>query len=205
MRNIRHYAVLAAAVVALVGSSACAGAVVYRPPVPGPRLGDYAYRNGVREGRAHGARDATQHRSFDYARHEDYRRATRGGRDWDDGASYRRGFVEGYEEGYRQYAPPEVRRGGSGDPRDPGDDNGRNRYPTRGSVAGIHGYRDGYDQGRSDAVDGDRRDPIRARRYREGDNGWDRRELSLEEYKRLYRNAFVEGYEEGYRDSRRRR
>lgn len=196
---------VAAAVVTLVllASAACTGSVTYRSPDPSPRAYDYAYRAGVRDGREHGARDAVERRTFDYARHEDYRRASRTGRDWDDGTAYRRGFVEGYEEGYRQNTPPDVRRNG---PRDPANDtDGRRGPPARGSVAGVHGYRDGYDQGRGDAAGGQRYDPIRARSYRDGTNGWDRRDVSLAEYKRLYRTAFMEGYEEGYRDGTRRR
>jgi hypothetical protein len=199
MRLVRQSALLTAVLAAAVLSTACAGAVVYRSPAPSPRINDYAYRVGLRDGRAHGARDATERRSFDYARHEEYRRATRGGRDWDDGAAYRRGFAEGYDEAYREVAVAERWRGGTRE-RD-----ARDGYATRGSVAGIHGYRDGYDQGRDDAHDGDRYDPVRARRYRQGDNGYERSVMSRDEYKRQYRRAFVEGYEDGYRDGQRRR
>ena len=43
------------------------------------------------------------------------------------------------------------------------------------SVATQNGYRDGIDAGRSDARHGERFDPIRAKRYREGDHYYDRR------------------------------
>jgi hypothetical protein len=65
------------------------------------------------------------------------------------------------------------------------------------------GYRDGYEQGRSDARDRDRYDPVRASRYRSGDHEYNSRYGSREDYKREYRAAFQLGYDQGYRESRR--
>jgi hypothetical protein len=71
-----------------------------------------------------------------------------------------------------------------------------------GSVAARNGYRDGIEAGRDDARHRDRFDPVRARRYREGDHDYDRRYGPRDDYKRDYRVAFERGYEQGYRQVR---
>ena len=89
----------------------------------------------------------------------------------------------------------------------PGPDFGRGPSIRDGrfrSPASENGYRDGYAQGRDDARDGDRHDPVRASRYRSGDHDYNGRYGSRDDYKREYRAAFVQGYEQGYRESRRR-
>jgi hypothetical protein len=92
-----------------------------------------------------------------------------------------------YDQGYPRggYPPPPPPRG---------------RYL---SVAAENGYRDGIEAGRNDARHRERFDPIRARRYREGDHDYDRRYGSRDEYKREYRSAFERGYREGFSGSRR--
>ena len=70
-------------------------------------------------------------------------------------------------------------------------------------VAAHNGFTDGYDAGRRDASRGDRFDPVRDRRYREGDHDYNSRDGSRPEYKREYREAFQRGYERGYREVRR--
>ena len=67
-----------------------------------------------------------------------------------------------------------------------------------GSVAARNGYRDGIEAGRDDARHRDRFDPVRARRYRDGDHDYDRRYGPRDDYKRDYRSAFEQGYREGY-------
>jgi hypothetical protein len=67
------------------------------------------------------------------------------------------------------------------------------------SAAARNGYRDGIDAGRNDARHRERFDPVRARRYREGDHDYDRRYGPRDDYKREYRSAFERGYEDGYR------
>jgi hypothetical protein len=65
-----------------------------------------------------------------------------------------------------------------------------------------NGFRDGIRAGRDDARHHERFDPIRARRYREGDHDYDRRYGSQDDYRREYRAAFQQGYEQGYRQYR---
>jgi hypothetical protein len=85
-------------------------------------------------------------------------------------------------------------------------DNGypRGGYPppvSRGryiSIAAQNGYRDGIEAGRDDARHRERYDPVRAKRYRQGDHDYDRRYGSRDEYSREYRSAFEQGYRDGY-------
>lgn len=85
----------------------------------------------------------------------------------------------------------------------------RSGYPSsRGSrsnpQAFDYGYRDGYDAGRNDARDRDRYEPRDERLYRSADHGYDRRYGSIGNYRNLYRDGFVSGYQEGYRAARSR-
>lgn len=66
------------------------------------------------------------------------------------------------------------------------------------SVATQSGYRDGLDAGRDDARHRERFDPVRAKRYRQGDHDYDHRYGPRDDYKREYRAAFERGYREGY-------
>ena len=85
-------------------------------------------------------------------------------------------------------------------------DRGGFGYPANRGVyrspASDIGYRDGIEAGRNDARDRDPFDPVRAKRYRDGDHDYNSRYGSREEYKREYRAAFEQGYREGYRRSR---
>jgi hypothetical protein len=169
-----------------------------------------AQANGYREGVQQGQADARRGRDFSYQRHDEYRDADDGFRRGDGDInlyrrSFRQGFQTGYNEAYNRYA-----RGSYGrDPRGNGSYSypGAGSYPNGGygssrrgygSLAAQNGYRDGIEAGREDARDRDRYDPVRAKRYREGDHDYDSRYGSREEYKRDYRAAFEQGYREGY-------
>ncbi len=71
------------------------------------------------------------------------------------------------------------------------------------SVAARSGYRDGLDAGRSAVRHRERFDPVRERRYRDGDRDYDRRYGPREQYQREYRAAFERGYREGFDRGRR--
>jgi hypothetical protein len=175
-----------------------------------------AYDNGYRDGIRAGEKDGRNGRTFSYNRHDDWRDADDGyHRDYGDRDFYRRsfrsGFENGYSEGYNRYASSYGRYPGG---RYPG-----NTYPTypnypsrdggyaipRGglSPASANGYRDGLEAGRNDARDRNRFDPVRSKRYREGDHDYDNRYGSRDAYKQEYRAAFQQGYEDGYRGVRR--
>ena len=188
--------------VVLVAASGCAAAGPYYPGRNTRQIDQRAYDNGFVEGRAHGVDDARARRSFDYDRHRAFRNADAGYRGYGDRGAYRalfrEGFAAGYNEGYRRAGYPS--RGGSPS---------RGGYPSRGPIYGSaprygspaaqNGYRDGFAQGRDDRADRRPFDPVRASRYRSGDNDYDRRYGSRDAYKREYRAGFMQGYENGYR------
>lgn len=214
-----HRFVLAALVATVVGTApACASYYGQgRYPRAGQRVDDRAYRNGFEQGRQLGENDARRGRSYDYDNHREYRNADAGYGGYGNRNDYRRefrqGFLAGYDEGYRRDA-----RGASRYPSGPvyGDRN-RDGYPDRGypgtgypgggvyrSPAADNGYRDGLEEGQKAARDRNRPDPVRESRYRDGERGYDRRYGARDDYKREYRAAFVQGYNEGYRNVGRR-
>ena len=164
-----------------------------------------AYDTGYREGVQQGQNDARRGRDYSYSRHNEYR-------DADDGyrrgtidrdlyrRSFRQGFQTGYSESFNRYA-----RNNNYPRRVPYPSQSGIAYP-RGTVrsqAAAVGYRDGVEAGRDDARDHDRYDPLRAKRYREGDHDYNSRYGSRDEYTREYRAAFEQGYREGYGAARR--
>ena len=143
-----------------------------------------SYRSGVQEGFAAGYNDG-------------YRRCSQGG--YSQGRDSRGGYPQGrYPQG--GYSVP-TRKAAIRRVRYP--QGGYGSYGSYGSSpAGQNGYRDGYEQGRNDARGRNRFDPVGPRRYRSGDQDYDRRYGSRDDYKREYRAAFQAGYEQGYRGSR---
>src|SRR4051812_32623343 len=141
-----------------------------------------AYDNGYREGLHEGQSDAQRNRDYSYQRHDQYRDADEGFHRNDGDVNlyrrtFRQGFQTGYSESYNRYA----RNGtyGRDYPRTHGGYSYPNSYPNGGSgvprgggygsPAAQNGYRAGIDAGRSDAGDRHVFDPVRAKRYREGD------------------------------------
>jgi hypothetical protein len=170
---------------------------------------------GYREGLRQGENDARRGRVYSINSHNEYRDADDGYRRNDgDRESYRRSYRQGFETGYRQsfdrYGQNNGRyptRGGNypaypnypSYPSYPGypSDRGTPRYGYS-SPAAQNGYRDGFEVGRNDARDRETYDPVRAKRYREGDHDYNSRYGSKEEYKREYRAAFEQGYRDGF-------
>jgi hypothetical protein len=89
------------------------------------------------------------------------------------------------------------------------------RYPSRypnargsyryGSIAFDNGYNDGLDKGREDFSDRDSYDPNRHRWYRNADRGYEGRYGRKDEYRDVYREGFLAGYNQAYRGSGSRR
>jgi hypothetical protein len=69
-------------------------------------------------------------------------------------------------------------------------------------IAYSRGFDDGYRRGLDAARDGDRYDVRRERQYRSGDNGYNRRYGSRNQWQQAYRNGFSSGYDRGFRDGR---
>lgn len=166
-----------------------------------------AYENGYREGIVAGERSARSQRAYDYRRDRLYRDGDRGyDRHFGNRGQYRQAFRSGFEQGFRdayeRYAYRTQRRGGGGiGPYGGGYGYGRGS----GYALSQRGFDDGFAKGREDARDGDRYDPRRHKWYREGDRGYRGDFGSRDAYKRVYRDAFVEGYDRGYRESTRGR
>jgi hypothetical protein len=206
-----------------VSAPACASTGYYYPAGRDYRdFERHAYDNGFREGVKNGEHDARDREDYRVDRDSDYREADEGyhrgdglGRD-----QYRRVFRRGYEAGYAEGYNRIARRSGGyggyggrdgyGDPRratpgiviQPPYGSPRGGYGYQ-SPAAQNGYRDGLEAGRNDAREGERFDPIRPKRYREGDHDYDNRYGPRDEYRRDYRAAFQQGYEQGYREYRR--
>lgn len=194
----------ALALATLIASPACASSYYPRTyPQAGPRVADREYDRGFRDGVLRGEQDARRGRTYDVWRHREYRNADNrpGRRDAPVTVyAFREGFEAGYAQGYER-----VRRGGYGYPPDarpyPPAAGG---YPGGGPAGGVLrpfdiGYRDGFEEGARDVRNRDRYDPVRSRRYREGDHDYDRRYGARDDYKRDYRAGFMRGYEDAYR------
>jgi hypothetical protein len=162
-----------------------------------------AYDDGYRRGLENGQRDARDRRDFRVDRDRIYRDVNGPrGRDRDGYVRFfRDGYRDGYTEAYNRNARNDRRVYPNGGIVDPG--NGRNGGRAYSSPAAQIGYRDGQEAGRDDAGDRANYDPRRAKRYREGDHDYDNRYGSRDQYKQDYRAAFVQGYEDGYRNIRR--
>jgi hypothetical protein len=202
MLRLHRIVPVAVAVTTLVAGSACASTGYYGQPSV-RTYDDRGYRVGYDEGRSRGENDARHGRDYNYERQKEFRSGDAGYRGYGSRDAYRhdfrQGFIRGYDDGYRRYArvyrDDRIYRD-----QDSGYGNGR-RYGYA-SPAGQNGFRDGYEQGRDDARDRDRYDPVRASRYRSGDHDYDRRYGSRDDYKRDYRAAFQQGYDQGYREVR---
>jgi hypothetical protein len=183
-RYLRFPAALLAVAV-LVTMPACA-AGVYPQALHGRRSRRPEFLQPGGQRRTHvGIEDARRGRAFDVRGHSEWRDIDRQRIERDDAQARRRGFEAGYEQGYQAIARPEI-------PRD--------RFP---SPAAQSGYRDGLEDGRRDARENERFDPVRSRRYRSADHDYDRRDGPLEADQREYRDAFQRGHEDGYRGLRR--
>jgi hypothetical protein len=211
---------LAAGLVAMglfISAPACASTGYYNPAQRDYR--DFerrAYENGFREGVKNGEHDGRDRRDYRVDRDSDYREADEGyhrgdGLERDQYRRvFRRGYEAGYAEGYKRFARSDRGYGGYEESRrvtpgiviQPPYGAPRGGYGYQ-SPAAQNGYRDGLEAGRHDAHDGNRFDPIRAKRYREGDHDYNSRYGPRDDYQRDYRAAFQQGYEQGYREYRR--
>ena len=90
------------------------------------------------------------------------------------------------------------------DPRDtrPSGTIWNRRTSGRYDLAFANGEIDGYKEGLKDGEKGERFDPVREKRYRSGDHGYDKRYGSKEAYKDRYRDGYRIGYERGYQEGR---
>ena len=188
----------------LLAAPACASGVLYPQRYPVGDRDDRAYYNrGFREGQEAGIEDVRRGRSYNVRRHDEYR-DNRRGNDRGDLRAFRDGFEAGYDEAYRRLVRGDYGRDPRRDaPRAQGPYVDRDARSRIASPAADRGYRDGFDAGQRAARNGDRYDPVREKRYREGDHDYEGRDGSREVYKREYRDAFQQGYDAGFRGGRR--
>lgn len=118
----------------------------------------------------------TQAQYPDYRRDRDYRRDDRNRRDNDD--RYRRDDDDRYRRDDRY-----GRNGGYG-------------YDYQ--IAREQGYRNGLATGAADAQRGQSYNPQRSHFWRNGTDGYNSRYGNRGQYKQIFRDAFVQGYREGY-------
>ena len=75
-----------------------------------------------------------------------------------------------------------------------GRNNGYNQY----QIAREQGYRDGLATGASDAQHGQSFDPQRSHYWKNGTDGYNSSYGNRGQYKQMFRDAFAQGYREGY-------
>lgn len=205
MGTVRGLA-LASALVLAVPAVSLQAQSVWRAPAP-PVYGRAAYDEGYRRGEAVGIRDARRGAAFNFYIAGDYRRGDPGYRSQYGQRDryridFRAGFEAGYRAGYNRFRPGR----GNVAPGPPAWSRGRarglDRYGYAGSndLASMNGWNDGYEEGVNDGRKRHTDDPYDESRYRDGDRGYERYYGSKELYRSVYRRAFIEGYETGYRD-----
>jgi hypothetical protein len=193
-----------------ITAPACAAQTYGYPSARGPYYGRdaerIAYDNGYRDGQRAGERDGRSGKSFSFNRHDDWRDANDGyRRDFGNfdyyRRSYRGAFERAYTDSFNRYTYSRAPRGPvyPAYPSYPSYPSGGVAVPRGAySPAGQNGYRDGLEAGRDDARSRHAYDPVRAKRYRDGDHDYDKRYGSRDEYKREYRAAFQQGYRDGF-------
>jgi flagellar biosynthesis/type III secretory pathway protein FliH len=178
-----------------------------------------AYDNGFREGLKQGEKDGRRNNVFEFQDERTFQRADKGyHREFGPleryRQSFRSGYSAGYSDGYQRYG----RNSGYGaygrqdprrDSRGPGYPNTYPGYPQQspgyrgyGSAALQNGASDGYEKGVEDARRNRSYDPRRHEWYRSGDRHYDGRFGPREQYKDVYRQGFMDGYDRGYREGR---
>lgn len=175
---------------------------------------EYGYEDGMR----HGAQDRARRVGYDY-KSDHWRHADRGyQRHFGSRGQYRKAYRAGYERGYAD-AYNGHQSGGwgwgrrdrdrDGDWRRRDGDWGRDRdddWNRRGGndsryliqVAQQNGYQDGVHYGEMDRRNGHSNRPTEVKGYRDADHGYDRSLGSRDDFKRIYRDAFIRGYQQGY-------
>lgn len=147
-------------------------------------------QQGYQYGVNTGASDAQRRQSYSPQRSHYYRDAS--------SQAFRDGFVRGYDEGYRQYSGSYGNGGyrndgsyGNGGYRNDGS-YGNGGYGGYNNQEVSRGYQQGINTGASDGQSNKSYDPQRSRYYRNASTP-------------AYRDGFVRGYDQGYRQYSRNR
>lgn len=191
---------------------ACLFALLFSGALLAQNYSAVARNTGYRDGRDKGSNDARQGKSYNLERHDAYKDADHGYRDSFRNKDaykqiYRDSFRRGYEEGYNQGGNRGRGRGwGSGQGNRPGGPETGDRpggMPGPRNSAYVEtarntGHRDGLEKGRNDARQGKSYNLERHDAYKDADRGYRDSFGNKDDYKRIYRDSFHRGYDEGY-------
>lgn len=162
----------------------------------------YGYADGRRQGEADRARNARYDYKSDLWRHAGRRYQRHMGPRGLFIQAYRNGYLRGHEEAfYRRHNGRNGRGWGWGrdDHRD--DRYGRGGYGNLNGlyrIAQQNGYEDGVYYGQMDRRNGHSNRPTQVTGYRDADRGYHSSLGSKDDFKRVYRDAFIRGYQQGY-------
>jgi hypothetical protein len=172
------------------------------------RSNQKAYRDGYNDGQK-----AARHRGNSGKYNNHYR-------DRDDRQAYDAGYRRGYNSGNGQWGNGDWRdrdgdrdddwrndRDRNGDWRNDRNNQGRSDHPF-GDVLGRRngnygngrniGYQDGYLAGQKDRTTGHSFRPQENKGYKDADKGYSSSLGSKDQYKQVYRDGFMQGYQRGY-------
>jgi hypothetical protein len=172
------------------------------------------YNEGVNQGRSTGnRRDRNRGDSNDYQNLSSYQTATMGYRSrLGDRELYRRYFREAFESGYNSQANGRGWRGRDDNPNNDGDQNRRGRnwdgYGNFGGSANLRqtalnaGYNEGVKQGRDDRNQSNNSNSYQDQdAYRKATKDYSSRLGDREIYRRYFRDAYKNGYNDGLKGS----
>lgn len=180
---------------------ACAVALLFAGALAAQDARPHGYEHGYRDGYHRGASDRDYGVAANF-RTEDYRTADRGYLAYmGDINRFRAGYQEGYEAGYSdayynrpgrfsEVYPPVVEAPAA--PQPPPSARGYN------DLAFDTGYREGVAAGLDDARHDRAWDPGKHDKYKDADHGYKGSYGSKDTYKRLYRQGFLQGYQDTY-------
>ena len=121
----------------------------------------------------------------------------------------RRDYDSGYRNGYTDAAAANNQQNGTGSVygRERGRQDpsglGQNAATDLARQAQQSGYTDGMYYAQRDLQTGNNNNPMNTKGYKDADNNYTSSLGSKAEYQRIYREAFVNGYQRGYRQQRR--
>jgi hypothetical protein len=164
---------------------------------------DSASNFGYEDGSRHGDADRARRARYDY-RSDLWRRGDRGYQRYMGPRglfiqAYRNAYIRGYEAAfYGRNGNGRWGRGGYGNGGYGGYGNGGydSRYLTQ--IAQRNGYEDGVYYGQMDWRNGHSNRPTQVNGYRDADRGYSSSLGSRDLFKRVYRDAFIRGYQQGY-------
>ncbi|HSA93746.1 MAG TPA: hypothetical protein VLE48_12100 [Terriglobales bacterium] len=185
-----------AALMAFAVALALAGtALAHDPPNrQAYQVQQYGYDNGYRDGFNHGVADRSNRASYDY-RDASFQQADRGYAGWmGPRGQFRQGYRDGYRVGY-----DDAYFGRSAQITRTYDEGVVTvRPPGSGDAAFANGYRDGLVAGRDEAREGKSFSPYNNGWYRNADRGYYGDYGSRDTYKHMYRQGYLEGYQQAY-------